>query len=87
MNVAKETAKSVGIAIAVVITFLLIVVATVGIGYLLGMLLAILPFVSGWLTEGLSIEKSQIPSITAWFAVGSLFIGGVSTQNTGNDKE
>lgn len=74
------------VILAVILAVVLVAVSfalTIGIGYLIGMFIAILPFVSDWLTVGMGIGKSQIPSITAWFAVLGLFIGGSAKATNG----
>lgn len=59
---------------------------TVAIGYSLGIILTILPFVSGWLTATLPVTAAQIPAITAWLAVAGLFIEVTSkVANKGAD--
>lgn len=74
MNVIKAILT----ALLVVTIVILAVFITVAIGYYFGVFLTILPFVSGWLTYALPITASQIPAITAWLAVASLFIGGTA---------
>lgn len=79
MNVLKDVIQIVLLVILVVIIVGAVVYLTVGFGYLFGMLLAILPFISEWLTAGLPVTTQQLPGIVAWIAVAGLFIGGGST--------
>lgn len=70
--------KAIGAAVLIVLGVLLALFLTIAIGYYFGVILTILPFVSGWLTAALPITVAQIPTITAWLAVAGLFIGGTS---------
>ena len=74
MNVLKAILT----ALLVVFFILLALFLTVAVGYVLGSILTLLPFVSGWLTATLPISAAQIPAITAWIAVAGIFIGGGS---------
>ena len=76
MNVIKAILT----ALLVVFLILLALFLTVAVGYFLGFILTLLPFVSGWLTATLPISAAQIPAITAWLAVVGLFIGGAKAS-------
>lgn len=75
MDAFKAILGAIATAILVVILILLAIFVTVAVGYFIGYILTLLPFVSGWLAGSLPITAGQIPSITAWMAVLSLFIG------------
>ena len=75
MNVVKDVGKVVIAAVMVVTISIVMIYLTVGIGYLLGMLIATLPIVSGSLTATLPITSAQIPGIVAWITVVGMFIG------------
>lgn len=84
MNVLKAILT----AILIVFLILLALFLTVAVGYFLGFILTLLPFVSGWLTATLPISAGQIPAITAWIAVAGIFIGGGSKVSAkAGDKE
>lgn len=57
------------------------------LGYLFGMLIAITPWVSDWLTVGGLIDKGDFPAIIAWAFVITGFIpirGGVGENGVEN---
>lgn len=85
MDAFRAILGAIGTAIIVVILVLLAIFLTVGLGYFLGYILTITPFVSGWLTTALPITVAQIPSITAWMAVLTLFIGTGARANKTNE--
>ena len=78
MNVLLDVLKVIGAVALGIIVILIGLYAGIGFGYLVGMLLAILPFISEWLTEGLPVSTQQLPGIVAWLAVAGMFIGGGS---------
>lgn len=76
MNVLSDVIKAILAVLIVSLAAIAFVVLTVGVGYLFGMAIAITPFVSDWLTNTLPVEKSQIPALTAWFAILRWFVRG-----------
>lgn len=82
-NNAKTVLGAIGMALLIVAIFIGGLYLTVILGYVIGILIEITPFISDWLTAYLPVEKSQIPGITAWLAVASLFIGA---GRKGGDK-
>lgn len=81
----KDVLSVVIAAILAVVLIASLIVATIGVGYVVGMFIAILPYVSDWITTGLPIDKSQIPTITAWFALAGLWLGG--SAKAGNRRK
>lgn len=75
-DVVLDIIKVILLVILTVVIFAAAFILTIGVGYLIGMFIAILPFVADWLTSGTPIDKQMIPTITAWLAVAGLFIGG-----------
>lgn len=82
-NLGVELLKVVGIVLLIMVIITAAITLTIGLGYLIGMFIAILPFVSDWLVTEIPIDKSQIPTITAWLAVASLFLGSSAKVNAG----
>lgn len=81
-----ETFKLIGVIIAVIIGAILLTFVGIGAGYLFGMLIAITPFISDWLTASLPIDKAQIPGIVAWLTVLGAFVSvGKTTTSKGVD--
>ncbi|MBU5266257.1 hypothetical protein [Virgibacillus proomii] len=60
--------------ILAVIIFVGAIIVTVSVGYFIGMVIAIMPFVSDLLINGVGVTKQQIPVITAWMAVLRLVV-------------
>lgn len=73
-GILKAIVSAVAAVAGLILGVLLLIYVVVGAGYFLGMVIAILPFVSGWLTASLPITTSQIPGIVAWIAVFGLFV-------------
>ena len=88
MSVLTDALKVIAAVALGIIVILIALYAVIGFGYLVGMLLAILPFISEWLTEGLPVTAQQLPGIVAWLAVAGMFIGGGSkVVNVTRDEE
>ncbi len=71
---------------APILSLLIAVIAiylTVAVGYLLGMLLAITPFVQDWLTVGGVIDTAQMPGIVAWIMFIALMVGAFGKTKGG----
>ena len=83
MNVIKAILTALLVVVLIIVGLFL----TIAIGYFLGIILTILPFVSGWLTATLPVTAAQIPAITAWLAVAGLFIGGSARASKAGDGE
>lgn len=66
MNLIADVIKAILAVLIVVLVALVVASVTVGIGYLVGTFIAILPVISDCLTYTLPIDKSQIPALTAW---------------------
>lgn len=82
----KELFVLLGGALLTALLFLLgLVVALFG-GYLFGMIIAIIPYVSDWLTFNGALPKSQFPSITAWLAVAGLFLRSGAVQGEKGER-
>lgn len=84
MNVLKDVLKTVGYAIVFIGGIVLAFCITIIFGYFIGGVLASLPIISDWLMLSGSVDKSQIPTITAWIAVIGSFVGlgrGASERN------
>lgn len=69
MSYIKDALVVILAVILAVIIFVGAIIITVSVGYFIGMVIAITPFVSDWITHGVGISKQQIPIITAWMAL------------------
>lgn len=75
-NTARTVIEAIVTAILAIAIFIGAIYLTITFGYLVGLLLGATPFISDWLVAFLPVDKTQIPGITAWLAVASLFIRG-----------
>lgn len=82
----KELFALLGVALLTALLFVVGLGLGVFFGYLVGMILAITPFISDWLTFNGALSKSQFPSITAWLAVAGLFLR-TSVQGVKKDAD
>lgn len=80
----KELIALLGAALLTAALFIVGVSIGLFLGYLFGMLLAITPFISDWLTFNGALSKSQFPSITAWLAVAAFFLRANTTKGDDN---
>lgn len=85
-NLAKDIIKIILAAMVFVVIFLLMMYLTIAVGYGIGILLSVLPFVSGWLTNSLPITAEQIPHITSWISVIGM-LGGTGLLSAKMSKE
>lgn len=74
MTYIKDALVVILAVILAVIIFVGSIVVTVSVGYFIGMVIAIMPFVSDLLIDGVGVTKQQIPVITAWMAVLRLVV-------------
>lgn len=86
-----EKLKDIGRALFAVVVALtiigLVLTVTVGLGYFIGVVLSFIPFINGFLTFGTGITNNQIPTYTAWMALGALFIAILSPSGTKKAKK
>lgn len=65
-------------AIVILIIIVLVVIATVFFGYAVGLLIVAMPFLSGAMIGGTSINPADIPVYTAWIAVAAVMFRALS---------
>lgn len=73
-------------AVGGVVLLALMVLVAVSFGYLVGLFLIMIPFVAAWLTEGVGLDTTQVPTITAWIAVAGIFLKGSSLSEKTRKK-
>lgn len=77
-EIAEKVVAGIFAAVGFVILLALMILVAVSFGYLVGLFLVMIPFVATWLTEGIGLSTSQVPTITAWLAVTGMFLKGSS---------
>jgi hypothetical protein len=68
----KTAALGLIAALVILIIIVLAVIATVFFGYAVGLLIVAMPFLSGTMVGGTSINPADIPTYTAWIAVAAV---------------
>lgn len=89
MEDVKGILKSIGFIAIVLISVAIYAIITTGIGYLLGMYVAIIPVASDVLTAGIGLTEEQIPTVMAWMtmAVSLLFALEMAAAVRGGDEK
>lgn len=81
----KDIFGIIGGALLGIVVILIAIAFVPFVGYVVGMVLAMIPFISDWLTFNGALDKSQFPSITAWLAVAGIFLR--ASVSMGADKK
>lgn len=81
----KDTGQVIFGSILAILLIVIAIVLVPVVGYIVGMLYAILPVVSDWLTINGAIDKRDFPGILAWIAILGFFLK--SSVKVKGDKE